>query len=541
MRKYILFTISIALGLLSSCKKDYLDRVPLDQYSELTYWSTESDAVRFASRVYQDLPTSDFFMQYEAMSDNALAKTASWGNTLGNAKIIGNSTQTPATGAIDREWNYGAVRSCLEFFRDVDKVPNMNADLKARLIAEVKTGLAYRYFMMASLYRDIPFVAEVITDPKEADIPASPRAAVIDQIIRWLDEAAEDLPVSYNGDDRGRFTKGAALALKARILLYNQRYAEAAIAAKAVIDLGVYALNPDYYLLFQDEGDYSKEDILSYIYVRDTYPNQLNDILGINSVSGGTLYLNPLPSLVNDYESAKGYYPFTADPAYDPQRPYTGRDPRLNATIYYPGSLLANNTVYDPINNSLDKIGGDKATYTGYAFKKMWDRTDRDGRNNGGNDWKIIRYAEVLLIYAEALNETSGPSGEVIAALDLIRERAHMPTVSNTFAVNAWVMNQENMRAFIRHERRIELAGEGHRYFDILRWRIGEQVLQGSVYTLDAAVGLADIPNGDGKTNRYPQAKLEDRYFNSDRYYVWPIPQWVLDASKVLQQHTEWR
>ena len=535
---YIILAMTIALN---ACSKNFLDRAPLDQYSDETYWTSEQDAVKFASRVYEFMPSADFFVCYEGMSDNAFSKTASWGNTLRNAQLIGNSTFVVTTGNLGDEWKYDQVRHCFEFLQNVDKVPDMNEALKQRLIAEVKVALAYRYFVMASLYRDVPLVMKVFTDVKESDVAQDKKAAVIAQVLKWLDEAAPALPASYTGDDRGRFTQGAALSLKARVLLYNGQYPEAAAAAKAVMDLHVYSLYPDYYNLFQMEGDYSAEDVISYIHVKETKPNGLRDIAGINSVSGGTLYLDPLPSLVDDYESANGYYPYTSDPAYDVHAPWKNRDPRLAATIFYPGSMLPNNKVYDPINNTLDKINGDKATYTGYAFKKIFDKTDLEVRDNGGNDWKILRYAEVLLTYAEAANEAAGPSAEVINALNEIRARAHMPGVNETFALNNWVLNQTTLRTFIRHERRIELAGEGHRYFDILRWKIGQQVLKGPIYTLDASQGLSDIDNTNGKTNKYPKTKLEERYFNSDKFYVWPVPQSILDQARNLQQQPEWK
>ena len=146
-----------------------------------------------------------------------------------------------------------------------------------------------------------------------------------------------------------------------------------------------------------------------------------------------------------------------------------------------------------------------------------------------------------LSFYAEAANEATGPGAAVISAIDQVRARAHMPTVAATFALNGWTINQETMRTFIRHERRIELAGEGHRYFDILRWRIGQQVLKGPIYTLDASQGLTAIDAGNGKTNKYPKTKLEERYFNSDKFYVWPIPQSILDQARNLQQQPEWK
>lgn len=536
-----IYIYAIILGLFSSCSKDFLNKAPLDQYSDETYWTTAGDAVKFASHIYEFMPSADFFVCYEGMSDNAFSKTASWGNTLRNAQLFGNSTYVVTTDYLGDEWKYDQIRHCFEFMENVDKVPDMDPDLKKRLIAEVKVFLAYRYFMMTTLYRDVPLVTKVFAEVKDADVPQDKKATVVTQILKWLDEAAPDLPATYTGDDKGRFTKGAALGLKAKVLLYNGQYADAATAAKSVMDLGVYTLYPDYYNLFQMEGDYSSEDIISYIHVKEIKPNGLRDILGVSSVSSGTLYLDPLPSLVDDYESANGYYPATNDPAYDVHAPWDHRDPRLGATIYYPGSILANNKVYDPINNTIDKIGGDKATYTGYAYKKMFDKTDLEVRDNGGNDWKILRYGEMLLIYAEAANEAGGPSADIISALDLLRARAHMPTVSATFAINGWTMNQTTLRTFIRHERRIELAGEGHRYFDILRWRIGTDVLKGPIYSMDASQGLSAIDATNGKTNKFSKTKLEERYFNSDKFYVWPIAQSLLDQAHNLQQQPEWK
>ncbi|MBV7530171.1 RagB/SusD family nutrient uptake outer membrane protein [Chitinophaga sp. sic0106] len=533
--RYILLSALLSTGLFS-CSK-FLDRPPLDEYSDATYWTTEQDAVRFASRIYEFMPSADFFICYEGMSDNALSKTASWGNTLRNAQLIGNSTFVATTGNLGDEWRYDQIRHCLEFLANVDKVPDINQDLKKRLIAEVKVCLAYRYYMMTTLFGDVPLVTKVFSTPAASDVPQDKKAVVLAQVLQWLDEAAPDLPATYSGDDKGRFTTGAATALKARVLLYNGDNAGAAKAAQVVMSSGTYSLYPDYYYLFQQEGDYSSESIMSYIHVKEIKANGLRDITGVNSVSGGTLYLNPLPSLVDDYESAAGYYPYTNDPAYDVHAPWKGRDPRLAATVYYPGSTLANGKMYDPLNNNLDKIGGDKATYSGYAFKKMFDKTELEVRDNGGNDWHILRYAEVLLTFAEAENEVAGPTAAVVDAIDQIRRRAGMPTVAATFALNGWALDQATMRTFIRHERRIELAGEGHRYFDILRWKEGKTLLNGPVYTLDASAGLSDIPGN----NKFTKTKLEDRYFNNDKFYVWPVPQSILDGSRQLQQQSAWK
>jgi len=519
----------------SGCKKNFLDQHPLNQITDETYWQSADDAVMFATRMYTYLP-QDNFIYYEAMSDNAISNEST-------TRRFGNSTQDATVSG--KEWSYEPMRQAFSFFSHVDEVPGMDAALKARLTGEVKFVLAYRYFIMTTLYGDIPFVNSLITDPNAADIPKTAKADIVKSIVQWLDEAAAALPVSYTGTDLGRATKGAAMALKARVFLYNGQYAEAAAAAKAVMDMNIYKLFPDYYSFFQKDGDYSSEDILSFGYTLSVKQNGLRDILGSQALMNGRNILNPTAELVAAYESKNGYYPYTRDPAYVATDPFNNRDPRLRQSILCPGDIFAypqfpTNNQYDPFNNAGDRIGGDLGTKSGFSWAKNVDHYDyvRSGTNN----WKSFRYGEVLLNFAEAQNETGGPSADVIAALDLIRTRAQMPTVANTFALNGWVLDQATLRTFIRHERRIELAGEGLRYFDVLRWKIGEQVMQGAIYTVDATAGISSISTANGRINKYPKSVIETRYFNNAKFYVWPIPQTAVDASKgVLTQNPLWK
>ena len=535
--KTLTFCFGIALLCISGagCKKNLLDQHPLNQITDETYWQSSDDAVMFAARMYTYLP-QDNFVYYEGMSDNGISNDPT-------TRRFGNSTQDATQSG--KEWSYEPMRQAFSFFAHVDQVPGMDAALKARLIGEVKFVLAYRYFIMTTLYGDVPFVNSLITDPNAADIPKTRKADINKSIVQWLDEAAAALPVTYSGADLGRATKGAALALKARLYLYNGQYAEAAAAAKVVMDMNQYQLYPDYYAFFQKDGDYSSEDILSFGYTLTVHQNSLRDILGSQALMNGRNILDPTAELVADYESKRGYYPYTSDPAYVATDPFNNRDPRLRESILCPGDIFAypqfpNINQYDPFNNAGDRIGGDLGSRSGFSWAKNVDHYDyvRSGTNN----WKSFRYGEVLLNFAEAQNEVSGPSAEVIAALDLIRKRANMPTVATTFAVNGWAMNQNALRGFIRHERRIELAGEGLRYFDILRWRIGEQVMQGHIYTVDASAGIAAISTASGHINKYPKSVIETRYFNNSKFYVWPIPQSAVDASKgVLTQNPLWK
>jgi hypothetical protein len=524
-----------AMVLLAGCKKNLLDQTPLNQITDETYWQSADDATMFATRMYTYMP-QDNFVYYEGMSDNGISN-----NTT--TRRFGNSTQDATISG--KEWSYTPMRQAFSFFANVDKVPDMDMTLKKRLIAEVKFVLAYRYFIMTALYGDVPLVTSLVTDPNAADIPKTAKSEIQKQEIKWLDEAIADLPLNYSGADRGRATRGAAMALKSRIYLYAGDYANAAAAAKAVIDLGIYKLYPNYFDFFQKDGDYSSEDIWSFGYTLSVKQNSLRDILGSQALMNGRNIMDPTAELVNDYESKNGYYPYTKDPAYQPADPYNNRDPRLRQTVLCPGDIypypyFPNINQYDPFNNAGDRIGGDLGSRSGYSWCKSVDRYDyvRSGTNN----WKAFRYGEVLLNYAEALNEAGGSSVEVIATLDQLRSRAGMPGIAQTFLINGLNVNQASLRSFIRHERRIELAGEGLRYFDILRWRIGEQVLQGPIYTVDASAGINNISTANGRINKYPKTVIEQRFFNNPKFYQWPIPQSAIDNSKgVLTQNPFWK
>jgi hypothetical protein len=311
------------------------------------------------------------------------------------------------------------------------------------------------------------------------------------------------------------------------------------------MDMNQYQLYPNCYAFFQKDGDYSSEDILSFGYTLTVHQNSLRDILGSQALMKGRNILDPTAERVADYESKSGYYPYINDPAYLTTDPFNNRDPRLRESILCPGDIFAypqfpNINQYDPFNNAGDRIVGNLGSRSGLSWAKSVDPCDyvRSGTNN----WKSFRYGKILLNFAEAQSEVSGPSAEVMAALDQISKRANMPAGATTFAVNGWAINQNALRAFIRDERRIELAGEGLRYFNVLRWRTGEQVMQVQIFTVDASGGLTAISTASGHMNKYPKSVIETRYFNNFKFYVWPIPQSAIDASKgVLTQNPLWK
>ncbi len=534
------------LGMLTlgvSCKKDLLDQPPLNQVTDQTYWNQPSDAVLFVTNLYTVLPQAGIngngggFDYYEGMSDNGICRDQT-------TRRFGNSTQDPTISG--GEWVYTPIKQAYEYFENVGRIPNMDTALQSRLNGEVDFVLAYRYFIMATLYGDVPLVTKNYTNATESNIPLTAHAIVIDSVIQWLNSSVALLPLSYSGSDLGRITKGAALALRCRVYLYQNNWAAAAADAQAIMNLQLYHLYPDYYSFFQKDGDYSAEDILHYGYaLGSNTQNNMAAILGSKDLEKGQNVMDPTAELVDDYESANGYYPYTSDPAYNPHAPWSNRDPRLTASILYPGVIFpyaqfSYLNQYDPFNNTGDRIGAQQGALAGYSWCKNVDHYDYI--HNGVNSWKSFRYGEVLLNYAEAENELVGPTAPVLAALDSIRSRAHMPSTAQFFTTNHLSMDQVSMRTFIRHERRIELAGEGLRYFDILRWKIGQQVLNGGIYTVDASAGVSAISTANGNINTFPKTLIENRYFNNDKFYVWPIPQSAIDASNgVLVQNALWK
>lgn len=334
-------------------------------------------------------------------------------------------------------------------------------------------------------------------------MPRTPKEEVVAQIISDLDEAAGLLPVSNSSSDKGRVTKGAALALKARILLYNEKWTEAATAAKEVIDLEVYGLFPDYRGMYMPVNENNEEVIFDIQYQLPEFQQGMDHVIYVLNRPA------PLKGLVDAYLMIDGKS-IDESPLFDKANPYENRDPRLLQTIVCIGY---------PYNGRIT-VSDDVVT-TGFGQKKLTAYPDdqKITINQGNSDLNfiVIRYAEVLLTYAEALNEASAaPGDEVYEALNKIRSR---PTVDMPEIEQG--LNKEQMRDVIRLERRIELACEGFYYSDIRRWRIAEFVNNGPIHNYKGVV-------------------IENRSFNKDRDYLWAIPSTEIQENNQLTQNPGW-
>ncbi|MBN8877581.1 MAG: RagB/SusD family nutrient uptake outer membrane protein [Sphingobacteriales bacterium] len=520
MKKLPIYWIAVLMIAFSSlsCKK-FLDKTPLDAASSETFWATPDQAKMWVNNLYNALGGVEESI-YEAFSDNA------YGRAGNGANNIANGAYETIDSRVATEWNYRYIRLCLEFFQNIDRVPNLAQADKDQLSGQVRFILAYRYYKMMTFFRDIPLVTSPLP-VEDADMEKSSKAKVLAYVLDQLDQAIAELPNTWAAAaDNGRANKGAALALKARVLLYNDKWAEAATTAKQIMDMNIYQLHPKFNELFISSfNNKTKEVILAKQYADVANTHDIYLRYGPVQMNGQSLIL-PTAELEAAFEQEDGL-PKDESPLYDPTHPYDHKDPRYYVTFLYHGQNL-NGQV-------LDLAGAENKFAFTYLYYRKYIAEFKDRIRTAFVNWILFRYAEVLLTYAEAKNEASGPDASIYDALDLIRIRAGMPVVDRVK-----YSSQETLREFIRNERRVELAGEGLRYFDIIRWRIAEDVLNKNIQSQDIEQWVGNPKDGNGQ----PILKVRQvqvRVFNPARNYVWPVPQTAIDRSRLLVQHDEWK
>ncbi len=510
-----------------SCSEEFLDRVPLDKPSMDTFWSSPEQAEMWVNHLYAVTSNSavglmgvDITTQ-EAYSDNAYGRTNRARNT------IATGTFEPNDAHVSNVWNYRNIRLCHEFFEYVQRVPGMPESKLNELSGQVKFFLAFEYYKLTTRFRDVPLVTKAL-NVNESDLGVSPKAQVVEYLLEQLDDAIDLLPETYPVGQEGRITKGAALFLKARVLLYNERWNEAANTAKQLMDLELYELHPNFEELFRTSFNNKKEGVIVEVqYVENLFTHDISLRFSPVMFNAHALIL-PTPELVESFEMKDGLS-IHESPLYDPAHPFDNRDPRFYHTFLWHGEML--NETLPP----LDLTGTELNFAFTYVYFKKGIVDFRDRFRPMHLNWNLYRYADLLLMYAEAKNEASGPDASIYDAVDLVRDRAGMPPVDRVR-----YGDQASLRNFIRNERRVELAGEGHRYDDIIRWRIAEDVMNTTLISMDLTQWEDGPLNADGDPLLGPR-QIENRFFNPARHYVWPIPQTAIDQSDVLQQHAEWK
>ncbi len=531
--RYIFLGAMVLTMPLSGCESSdsLLDVVSPTTVSDEIFWIQEADAVFFLNGMYSSLPGWFDTIGLDGLTDNGGVN-----RQFDNRYVFSDGSFDPQSAYARTQWvqYYNGIARANTMLANIDRIPapKIDATRKARYIAEAKFLRGALYLQLVALFGPVPMPLVPVTDEQARAMTNETVAKLYDQIIADFDAAAAVLPNSFTGADNGRATKGAALAFKARAALYAGRNQVAADAAKAVMDLNLYSLQASYASLFLYAGEGGTETIFARKYSKSAQATgQNNNIFGeygppTNSGPGRVV---PIRLLVDAYQMTDGK-PKETSPLYNPA-PYPNaggtmhdnRDPRMAATILYPGASWDGGT-FDSrplgLSSRPEAINGgnENVSVTGYNIRKYIELVDKGDRGNGGVDVILMRYADVLLMFAEAKVALGQADAAALAAINLVRVRAGMPALA---AVT---------QADVRYERRVELAFEGLRLFDIRRWQIAAQVMPA------ASVQGIDYINAAG-TKITAAQPASARAFPA-RAYLWPLPQSELDLNKNLKQNT---
>lgn len=564
MKKYNKFlAVVMALFMVTACE-DALDKLPLDAPSDQTFFSTETDLNLALTGAYRDIYWRSGSLPYQALLDGAtdLGFLRTDFSGLQSYSMGGHSS---TTAAFEATWDrmYSGIGRCNNLLENMPRAQEVvSADTYKQIEAEAKFLRAYYYSWLIQLYGDVPFVTTVPESIEAAKIPKTLKGEIAQALYDDLDAAVVELSPTEDGGRKGHATQGAALALKARIALNNGDYGIAAAAAQEVMDSEEYTLHADYGELFTYAGENSEEAILSMPHKVGFMVVSLPREQGSRNGNG---YSQIVPSqfMIDSYECTDGKTIEDSD-FYDPSHPFENRDPRLEASIVRSGAEFAT-YIYtnDPGTKTTQRIVDGVVTtvpnadftnafhsFTGYLWRKYSAPEDVPANvTNGELDWILMRYAEVLLIYAESKIELGQIDQTVLDAINLIRARAYGVDISATGDYPAiTTMDQNELRTVLRRERKIELAQEGFRMTDIHRWNIAQYVMPGalvgrpiSAYDEMTFVPTFDEhghPHYDGAESLY--RKVHNRVFMPSRDNLWPLPQNDINVNKNLEQNPDY-
>lgn len=552
----------LAVFAMSSCT-DFMDIESKNTVTDDGVWDNASSIMLFVSNIYTDLKGP----LYELSGATGHAPDALFTDDFivlgeGNSNKWNlydfNASSTPIS-----RWNecYTTIRKVNLGLEKVAASTVLEEDAKERLMGDL-------YFMRGIFYLELfryyggAILIEKPLDRHVDDIfyPRSTAQETLDFIISDLQNAADRLPVTVPDEELGRATKGAALGMMTIAYLHAagvidaKYYQNAADLSKTFIsgDLkGTYSLfQGGFKELFMEENEHNPEIIFD---VQMAYPYRFNGMQTVlappqpgadNEYGWGKG--NPTQELVDEFEMKDGST-FDWNNPDEANAPYDNRDERFYSTVHYNGKPWKGKTLYTSQNtpnnlelksnpNGMYSIDKPSCTKTGYYFGKYMNEKvicgfdNRDKGIGGGTNYIVLRYAEILLIFAEAENEVNGPSQEVYDAINQVRQRAGQPALPAG-------LDKEAMRERIRHERRVELALEGKRYFDLMRWRTAEVALNHN-----PSGCLVTYVEKDGKV--VPTYKVVkdvcQKKFIAPKDYLWPIPQGSIDKNSKLEQNPMW-
>jgi hypothetical protein len=536
---------------MTSCKKDVLDKTPLDSYTDQSVWKDLSLAEAFTNNLYNVLPNAEH--NWDNTTNRTWALSSACDEAFNkfddyNASVMNSGSLTPDNLGVFDIWGstYSIIQNCNIFLSKIDNVPG-DAARRDRLKGEVTYLRAYAYFKLIRDYGGVPLITKPFDLNSNFERSRNTYEDCSSFISDELDKAASLLPLQQSSASLGRATKAAALALKSTLLLYAAspqwntandmvKWKKASDAAKAVIDLNTFKLfSGNYADLFTT---LNSELIMVRLTNKQYMWSAFQGVEMFLSPSGfhGWASFAPSQNLVDAYGTADGKDITDPTSGYDPQHPYVNRDPRFYQDIVYDGRPygqpafcqdrygVGSTNAAEFYEGGLDSPQGwDKwnNSVTRYTFRKYCDTTYNFNEETQTNKfWIVSRLSEIYLNYAEAQYRL-GNNGVAIQYLDLIRQRAGIKNpLPNALSGTAL----ENK---IRNERQVELSLEGHRYYDVRRWKIADvtenKPLMGVIITKKA--------NGS-KTYNYSQ--VQTRVFKP-QHYLLPIPKSEINRTKLTQ------
>lgn len=559
--KKLFYILSVAL-LATGCNFLDFDESSSD-YSRDDMYLTYSNIQKMLTNIYGYMPNKNIYDVSDALRDCG-SDDAEYGDPDASVQRFTNGTWS-ALNTVDDKWStmYSGIRSANEFLESIKTVDlsMYQYDTKYQRWLEhlkyypyqAKVLRAYYFFELARRYGDIPVPLTMLTAEEANMIEKTPFDEVIDFIVTECDEAAKNLPDTYVGlldDETGRVTRGFALAVKTKALLYaasplhnpsgdKSKWEKAAAAAKEIMDLNVYRLDPD-----EKANNYTSQEVIFAIMRSESSSFELYNF-PVRFTEGQRTYISgsyPTQNLVDAFQTANGYDVTlgsdgwqTSDPDFDITKPYEGRDPRFARAILADGMSFKGSTIETFVGGKdYSATRNDLGTPTGYYLRRyIQESTSFIPENTVTNkhQWIVYRYAEALLTYAEAMNEYLGDptttEGEfsisALEALNMVRANAGMPDVT--------VTSQSDFREAVRREWRVEFAFEDHRFWDVRRWNIG-QATQGQIDGVE-------ITRSGGKSE-YKRMTVETRTWSA-RQNLFPIPQSELFCNPNLNpQNTGW-
>ncbi|MFH5884660.1 RagB/SusD family nutrient uptake outer membrane protein [Halalkalibaculum sp. DA3122] len=590
-----LFSIALLSVLIfNACDNNPLDIQPPDQITEEVVWEDVSLIKAYLSEVYRGMGHGLYHHKLSANTDNGHPIPVR--NESFVQSNINSSDRGIFDAFLDRDyyhysWDhlYDKIRQLNIFIEEIDNSAIEDQNVKDQLKGEAHFLRAYFYHNLLRMYGGVPIITEVYGLNDDMNVPRNSFGETVSFIVQEAESAAGLLPTVRTGENLGRASAGAALALKSRILLYaasdlyhenpsdmvetgytgsqnqTQMWRDAKNAAQAVIDLDTYSLfrpNPadkeeaeqNYEQLFRTPN--TSEAILELYRSEETAstvdppynPNLHHGPNGYHMFGSNT----PTQQLVDAYKMADGSEFSWENPSHA-SAPYENRDPRFYATIAYDGAEyrerpadtkdrdedgviqtflelnLPDGTTVSGLDTRNSNVEPWNGTYTGYYMRKFIDVSKPPETGPQSGVWPFFRYAEILLNYAEASIEL-GEFGDARDALNRIRVRAGMPEIGSS------VTGQE-LSEHYRNERRIELVYEEHRYFDIRRWMIAPDVMDVNAKGIEINAEATDRADRSTYTNyEYEVISVQNRAWDNKMYFM-PISQDEMNRNSELVQN----